>query len=223
MDQFYVTLPSNASMNIFPNNKKSNYTTQFNTPIVLDGNYEVALANITCTPNIINDLGYINIKNLHEVYPFLPTNFDVPIKLDNVKNLQDKINIEMQEMISIIQFGLNSKMFMLLEKPADYYTMLSGRIPVFYNFSEQHDPTAKYYIPKKFNENFDLEIEKEKEVTFQNNYVVLTRDQFFDFVDGQYDLSYYPLFSVYQNSITNDKFFEDFMNYYEEKTLNPSL
>ena len=79
MDQFYVTLPSNASMNIFPNNKKSNYTTQFNTPIVLDGNYEVALANITCTPNIINDLGYINIKNLHEVYPFLPKNFDVPI------------------------------------------------------------------------------------------------------------------------------------------------
>jgi hypothetical protein len=223
MDQFYVTLPSNASMNIFPNNKKSNYTTQFNTPIVLDGNYEVALANITCTPNIINDLGYINIKNLHEVYPFLPKNFDVPIKLDNVKNLQDKINIEMQEMISIIQFGLNSKMFILLEKPADYYTMLSGRIPVFYNFSEQHDPTAKYYIPKQFNENFDLEIEKEKEVTFQNNYVVLTRDQFFDFVDGQYDLSYYPLFSVYQNSITNDKFFEDFMNYYEEKTLNPSL
>ena len=223
MDQFYVTLPSNASMNIFPDNKKSNYTTQFNTPIVLDGNYEVALANITCTPNIINDLGYINIKNLHEVYPFLPKNFDVPIKLDNVKNLQDKINIEMQEMISIIQFGLNSKMFILLEKPADYYTMLSGRIPVFYNFSEQHDPTAKYYIPKQFNENFDLEIEKEKEVTFQNNYVVLTRDQFFDFVDGQYDLSYYPLFSVYQNSITNDKFFEDFMNYYEEKTLNPSL
>ena len=114
-------------------------------------------------------------------------------------------------------------MFILLEKPADYYTMLSGMIPVFYNFSEQHDPTAKYYIPKKFNENFDLEIEKEKEVTFQNNYVVLTRDQFFDFVDGQYDLSYYPLFSVYQNSITNDKFLEDFTEYYEKKTLNPSL
>ena len=44
---FYVTLPSNASMNVHPDNKKSDYTTQFNTPIVLEGNYEVALANIT--------------------------------------------------------------------------------------------------------------------------------------------------------------------------------
>ena len=59
----------------------------------------------------------------------------------------------MQEMISIIQFNLNSKMFMHLDNPADYSTMLSGRIPVFYNFSEQHDPTAKYYIPKQTNKN----------------------------------------------------------------------
>jgi len=41
MEQFYVILPSYASMNIYPENKKSNYATQFNTPIVLDGNYEV--------------------------------------------------------------------------------------------------------------------------------------------------------------------------------------
>ena len=51
-------------MDTHPNNKKSNYTTQFSTPIVLDGNYEVALANITCTPNIRNDYGKIIIKNL---------------------------------------------------------------------------------------------------------------------------------------------------------------
>ena len=31
MDSFYVTLPSNASFNIYPDNKKSNYTSQFNT------------------------------------------------------------------------------------------------------------------------------------------------------------------------------------------------
>ena len=70
---FYVTLPSNASMNIYPDNKKSNYTTQFNTPIRLDGNYEVALANITCTPNIKNDYGALIITNFYELlYPFMP-------------------------------------------------------------------------------------------------------------------------------------------------------
>ena len=52
---FYVTLPSYASMNVYLNNKKSNYTTQLNTAIRLDGNYAVALANITCKPNIKND------------------------------------------------------------------------------------------------------------------------------------------------------------------------
>ena len=60
---FYVTLPSNASMDVYPNNKKSNYTTQFSTPIVLDVNYEVALANVTCTPHIRNDYGKIFINN----------------------------------------------------------------------------------------------------------------------------------------------------------------
>ena len=49
MDSFYVTLPSHASFDVYPDNKKSNYNTQFNTPLILDGNYEVTLAHITCT------------------------------------------------------------------------------------------------------------------------------------------------------------------------------
>ena len=40
MDSFYVTLPSNASFDVYPDNKKSNYTTQLNTPLVLDGPYQ---------------------------------------------------------------------------------------------------------------------------------------------------------------------------------------
>ena len=35
MDSFYITLPSNASFNVHPDNKKSNYTTQFNSPLML--------------------------------------------------------------------------------------------------------------------------------------------------------------------------------------------
>ena len=47
MGSFYMTLPSNASMKIFPDNKKSDYTTLLSNNISLNGEYEVALTNIS--------------------------------------------------------------------------------------------------------------------------------------------------------------------------------
>ena len=89
---FYVTLPSNGSMNVYPDNKKSNFTILFNTPMALDGNYEVALANITCTPIIKNDYGKIIIKNSNK-YAFLKdySEEDIILNLSDTKNFQDKI------------------------------------------------------------------------------------------------------------------------------------
>ena len=43
---FYVTLPSNASMNLFPFNKQSSYKVQLPKTLYLPGQYEVALAEI---------------------------------------------------------------------------------------------------------------------------------------------------------------------------------
>ena len=57
---------------LIPTTKK-NYTTQFNTPLVLDGPYEVALANITLTPNISNIYGKIIIRNF---LSHMPSVFD---------------------------------------------------------------------------------------------------------------------------------------------------
>lgn len=45
-DQFYLTLPSNSSMNYFPNNTSANFTTHLPHPISLDGSWEVALDEI---------------------------------------------------------------------------------------------------------------------------------------------------------------------------------
>ena len=39
MDSFNIILPSNASFDVYPDNTKSNYTTRFNSPLALDGNY----------------------------------------------------------------------------------------------------------------------------------------------------------------------------------------
>ncbi|MBO7705499.1 MAG: hypothetical protein J6S68_07660, partial [Acinetobacter sp.] len=41
-----MTLPSNASKDIYPNNKISQYTTKFAKPIDLKGNWEVSLSEV---------------------------------------------------------------------------------------------------------------------------------------------------------------------------------
>ena len=99
MDSFYVTLPSNASFNIYPDNKKSNYTTQFNTPLILDGNYEVALANITCTPNIKIDYGHIVIKKYIDQFPY----FEHDDRYFSFKINFKEFNIELNDAITIIK------------------------------------------------------------------------------------------------------------------------
>lgn len=43
MDQFFLTLPSNSSMSIYPGNKTSHYRTRLPSSIELHGDYEVAL------------------------------------------------------------------------------------------------------------------------------------------------------------------------------------
>ena len=43
---FYVTLPSNASMDIYPENTMTRYTTKLKTPLQLEGKFQVGLAEI---------------------------------------------------------------------------------------------------------------------------------------------------------------------------------
>ena len=48
---FYITLPSNSSLQDFPDNTLTNYKTRLKTPLRLNGNYEVALAQIMFPKN----------------------------------------------------------------------------------------------------------------------------------------------------------------------------
>ena len=43
---FYITLPGNASMDLFPQNTLTHFKTKLSSPIQLDGDYEVALTEI---------------------------------------------------------------------------------------------------------------------------------------------------------------------------------
>ncbi len=60
---FYITLPSNTSKDEYPENRKSSYTTLIKQPINLNGPYEVALVDITYSPQITIELGYIHVLN----------------------------------------------------------------------------------------------------------------------------------------------------------------
>ena len=46
LTQFYVTLPSNSSVNFYPDNTLTSYTTRLVKQINLTGNWEVALTEI---------------------------------------------------------------------------------------------------------------------------------------------------------------------------------
>ena len=46
MDQFYIRLPSNSSMNVYPENRTSSYVTKLSNEIHLTGRWEIGLKEI---------------------------------------------------------------------------------------------------------------------------------------------------------------------------------
>ena len=54
VSSFYMTLPSNSSMTIFPNNTVAEYKVKLPEQVDLSGNWEVGLASITFTHTWFN-------------------------------------------------------------------------------------------------------------------------------------------------------------------------
>ena len=64
MSRFYVTLPSNSSMECYPGNTVARYTTKLADKIELEGDWEVGLAEISfpsALDNVISDRCYYNL------------------------------------------------------------------------------------------------------------------------------------------------------------------
>ena len=62
-NNFYIILPSNSSVDHFPQNTMSDYTTVLSNPLNLEGNYEVALTELNYSPYFSISLGSITIPN----------------------------------------------------------------------------------------------------------------------------------------------------------------
>ena len=66
---FFVQFPSNASMNIYENNKLSSYTNNFEQPLVLNEEYDVGLAEIQFPQNWNNIRAGSNTFEMRYSYP----------------------------------------------------------------------------------------------------------------------------------------------------------
>lgn len=63
--EFYVTLPSNASMDYFPQNTQSSYRTKLISPLLLKGEWEVGLSEIFIPRNWFNVGNHNNEYTIH--------------------------------------------------------------------------------------------------------------------------------------------------------------
>ncbi len=62
MNEFYLTLPSNSSMNYFPDNTLAKFTTKLPAPVLLQDDWEVGIAEIiypTSFYNVIDGSNYV--------------------------------------------------------------------------------------------------------------------------------------------------------------------
>ena len=70
MSRFYVTLPSNSSMDCYPDNSVARFTTKLNGVVALEGDWEVGLTAISFPSDIENVSGGHCYYTIHVVDRF---------------------------------------------------------------------------------------------------------------------------------------------------------
>lgn len=117
-ESFYVTLPSNACHDIFPDNNSTNFTITLSQPIELQGSYEVALAeimycntwnNIETSENGFEIIDHSNLK-------------DPPLYLKIATGSYESIELIVREMNAVLK---SSRIDLML-----YYSSINKRISI---------------------------------------------------------------------------------------------
>lgn len=84
-----MLLPSDASMNIHPDNTQSEFTTQFKSPVELNDKYEVALSEICYSMNISMKLGTMKIFFWDETKKLYTTIVDFSLQMSGFEPYSD--------------------------------------------------------------------------------------------------------------------------------------
>lgn len=136
ISDFYITLPSDASMEMFPENTQSSFRTKLSAPLVLtDDDWEVGLTEIFIPKTWYNVDGhnsaYSVTLDVEEQVPRAPDEYVIDVILEtnmNVLDFCDKVNREILKHLDtggvqfqpqkdrvIIEIGVGYEVYILLE------------------------------------------------------------------------------------------------------------
>lgn len=152
-NSFYLTLPSNACHNIFPDNSSSDYTITLSQAIELEGQYEVALAEIMychtwnnivsreCTYDVIDH----SVKDQPAIFQKIKTGH-----YDTIGQLIKEMNVTFQKSFLNIQIVYNSILKKVVVYATDNYS-LRLKAPMAYMLGIEPDVWIRLsteYTPK---------------------------------------------------------------------------
>lgn len=108
LEEFYVSLPSNSSMDYFPENTQARYRTKLSSPLALSDEWEVALTEIFMSRNWFNIGKHNNSYSVdvvrEESSPVDIVTYDVqlPVELgNNIDKFWLSVNREIQKEVDI--------------------------------------------------------------------------------------------------------------------------
>lgn len=160
MSHFYLTLPSNSSMEYFPNNTLTNFTTKLHNEVELKDDWEMGLAEIIFPKKLLNvdeqqDVTFVRYKrqrgqqstsssgavNFMVKYPVKPKYYrnveDLTYALnDALRGVKDPVNVNMDRVgdiiIDTLRQLMESGVFENEQKALDaYYALPGADLPTF--------------------------------------------------------------------------------------------
>ena len=118
---FYITLPSNASLDKFPKNTQSSFTTELQNAIVLNQSYEVALTELNYHSKISIDLGQLIIDDFFSNYydfqfPLL-NKITIDLKIINGTETEDFIEtLNRKIKLSLLKYDYKNRYMLAFSK-----------------------------------------------------------------------------------------------------------
>jgi hypothetical protein len=165
MSGFYSTLPSNSSMDIYPNNKQSSFTIKLAKELNFNVPHEVALVEISYSPFYVSYMGNIFLNDYFSFH-FGNNNKAIQIPLNILKAISVKDYFEI----------INS----LIAKKIEFDDSLI-RFKSYFIKSSQDDITAKrLYYEQLTTENLYIEVFKTNEMNSSYRIIDDENSQFKD-------------------------------------------
>lgn len=158
---FYITLPSTSSMDIFPDNTTSNYTTLLQSPLKLDGSWQVALIGFTYRLNISMYIGSVKLYQLDQGICPNCWNFKQKVDIEayegeKYSELITRMNQLFSKLNLDISFNSSDDDHLLkVILPHNYMIMLDGRIPdlLHLNTKQRYEYSGAEILSTNYNAN----------------------------------------------------------------------